>query len=260
MSLTDAGANVVELPVIAITEPDDWSAFDTCIGKSIERPYDWVIFASQNAVTATIQRLDSLNCQTFFDLTKVASIGSATSKLLASLGIKVDFEPTSFIAQALASELIHKYNITGKHILLPRADIGREILDCILTDAGAHIDSVVAYKTTLPKGDSDHSDKVREIIALLQKGAIDYITVASSQSVRNLAMLLKNDLSKAGAKAPEIELVELMSKTRIIAIGPVTAQTALVELGQEAFVASEHSTQGMLQAILTVLKFPKKAV
>ena len=51
-----------------------------------------------------------------------------------------------------------------------------------------------------------------------------------------------------------------MSKTRVIAIGPVTAQTALVELGHEAVVASEHSTQGMLQAILTVLKFPKKAV
>lgn len=260
MSLTDAGASVVELPVIAIAEPDDWSAFDTYIDRSANQPYDWVIFASQNAVTATMQRLHSLKCQTFFDSTKVASIGTATSELLAKLGIKVDFEPTNFIAQALASELINKYNMLNKRILLPRADIGRDVLERSLTEAGAKVDSVVAYKTTLPQGDSADSAKVRAVMTLLQQEAIDYITVASSQSVRNLAMLLKNDLSKAGAKAPETELIELMSKTRVIAIGPVTAQTALVELGQEAYVASEHSTKGMLQAILTVLKFPKKAV
>lgn len=257
--LKQAGATVVELPVIAIAEPEDWSAFDSAIKNNKACPYDWIIFASQNAVEATLARLSALNCQDLFSGIKVASIGAATSKLLTSHGIRVDFEPSRFVAESLASELTAKYQLTGQKVLLPRADIGREVLGEGLIQAGADVDSVVVYRTILPNAGSD-DNKVGAVVSLMQQGAIDFVTVASSQSVRNLATLLKNDLSSRGANSPAGELLQLMSKTRVIAIGPVTAQTALLELGQEAVVAAKHTSEGMLEAILTVLKFPKKAV
>lgn len=257
--LQQAGATVVELPVIAIAEPEDWSAFDSAIKKNKDRPYDWIVFASQNAVEATLARLALLDCPDLFSRIKVASIGAATSKLLVSHGIKVDFEPSRFVAESLASELMDKYKITGQKVLLPRADIGREVLGQSLAQAGAEVDSVVVYRTILPTNQSA-DNKVEAVVSLLQQGAIDFVTVASSQSVRNLATLLKNDLSSRGASSPASELLQLMSKTRVIAIGPVTAQTAQLELGQDAVVPAKHTSEGMLEAILTVLKFPKKAV
>ena len=73
---------------------------------------------------------------------------------------------------------------------------------------------------------------VRELLAA---GAIDFATFASSSTVKNLAKLLGD--------------ASLLKKTKIIAIGPITAQTCELLGLTPAAVAEEYTIDGMIRAI-----------
>jgi uroporphyrinogen III methyltransferase / synthase len=70
----ELGAEVYEFPVISITPPDSWAPLDEAIEK-IKR-YDWVLFASANAVDAFVARADEVGIgKEGLDYTKFAVIG-----------------------------------------------------------------------------------------------------------------------------------------------------------------------------------------
>ena len=80
--LTELGASPIEIPVIEFKEPSSWAPLDTAL-KSLEQ-YDWIIFASSNAVERTARRAEELGLWTRLKEShpKIASIGSATTKKL----------------------------------------------------------------------------------------------------------------------------------------------------------------------------------
>jgi uroporphyrinogen III methyltransferase/synthase len=135
-------------------------------------------------------------------------------------------QPVDYRAEALAEALAPQAR--GKSVLLVRASRGREVLAEMLTAAGAEINQVVAYESR------DAAEPDADVAAALAAGQIQWVTVTSSAIARSLVRLFGPDLAKA----------------KLAAISPITAGV-LAEAGfPAAAVASQYTTDGLIDAIL----------
>lgn len=224
--LAELGAEPIEFPTIRIAPLDDYAQLDAALAQK----YDWVIFTSVNGVRFVWERLIALGRDArAFAGTRLAAIGSATAEELARHGLRADFVPREYVAEALAEQI---GDVAGQRILLPRADIARETLAHELRARGAHVDDVAAYRTIT----TDANDpRVQEIRAQLVRGEIDAITFTSSSTVRGFV----------NCQLP-IDNCQLT----IACIGPVTARTAR-ELGLRVdIVAEEYTIAGLIAALV----------
>ncbi len=225
--LRDYGADPIEYPVIKIAPPDDFTELDRALDSIVD--YDWILFASANAVTSTLKRLKQLGRDVrSLKGPKIGAVGPKTSETLESLGICVDFTPTVFMAEAMVQEFPE--NLSGKRILLPRAKESREVIVDKLIEKGAAIDAVTAYQTRIEDSDAEN------IKELLKNGKIDIITFTSSSTVRNFVQLV-GDFEKS----PD--------GVKIACIGPITAQTSTEYGIVPDIVASENTIEALAAAI-----------
>src|SRR5947209_2708973 len=121
------GAQAIEAPMIRITPPDDFGPLDEACERA--GTFDWIVFSSANAVDTFVQRL----LETPHDLralkgVKLGVVGPATAERLTRLGLKVDLTPAEFRAESMLQAMTEAGDLRGVKILLPRADIGRELL------------------------------------------------------------------------------------------------------------------------------------
>ncbi|MDQ3548076.1 MAG: uroporphyrinogen-III synthase [Chloroflexota bacterium] len=226
--LEQFGATVVELPSIEIVtaNPDH---MDTAIQNLTF--YDWMVFTSANGVTAFSDRLQALGLdETATAGAHVCAIGWATAAQLQECGIRVDVVPERAIAESVVAELV-ALDVDGKRVLLPQAEVARDTLADGLRQAGAVVDVVVAYRTTMPDGYD--VDRVRRLL-----DSVDIATFASPSSVRNAIAL-------AGGSLPGM---------RVVCIGPVTAAAACEAGLTVAAVAAEHSIAGMVDAVVRLVE------
>jgi len=233
--LVQAGAEPVELPSIEIAPLEDYRELDRALeqfwARGAELNSRWVIFASTNAVDAVFARLaaQGKDARVFANAT-IGAIGPATAQALAQQGIRADFVPTSSTSEWVVAELSDR-DWTGVPVLLPGADIGREVLAEGLATLGAQVRQVTAYRTVTPTGASDRARQ------LLREG-VDVVTFSSSSTVRNLMELLGGDK-------------KLLASTLIACIGPVTAGTA-AELGLRVdIVAKEATVEGLVESLVS---------
>ena len=91
------------------------------------------------------------------------------------------------------------------------------------------MDVVPVYETVT---EQDDPAAVREMLAA---GEIDFVTFASSSTVKNLVKLLGD--------------AALLKKAKIIAIGPITAETCEALGLKPTAVAKEYTIDGMVRAI-----------
>jgi len=217
-ALKNFGAQVVEFPTIKIAAPsDNFQSLDAAI-KNLQN-FDWIIFTSANGVEKFFERLKihGLDARA---LKKVAAIGAATAEKLSSFGIIADVVPKNFVAESLAEAL--KNFVTGKKILIARAEIARDVLPETLKNFGAEVIVVPAYQTLAESHEPFDFD------------APDLITFTSSSTVKNFV---------------EACGVESLKKIPTAVIGPITAQT-LESFGiTPAIVAKEFTIDGLLKAI-----------
>jgi len=205
--LSEAGAACLEVPTIELAPPDDgYRALDAALSE-LPR-YDWIIFTSPNGVQAFFPRL----WESGFDARslggcKLAAIGTATAQALGDFRLKADLVPTDFRAEGLVAALAPVVR-PGSTVLLPRAQVAREVLPQELEKRGVLVNVVPAYKTVAPAGLPPEAE------AALGRGEVDVLTFASSSTVTNFAALVGEDRFK-----------ELGKKAVIAAIGPVTSQT-----------------------------------
>ena len=236
--LRDMGAEPVELPTIRLAPPADYGPLDRAI-ESLST-YQWVIFTSANGVQYVMRRLwdKGLDARAFATA-RLAAIGPATAAELERFGLRVDFVPTSFVAEAIASELEVE---AGARILLPRADLARIDLVEALIQRQCAVEEVTAYRTLL----HEHTPiEVRELFA----ETFEVVTFTSSSTVRNLVDLLR---SAIGATWREV-----LTGAIIACIGPITAETAR-SLGLEPdIVAEEYTIDGLVNAIVGYFDYQK---
>jgi uroporphyrinogen III methyltransferase/synthase len=221
------GADVIEMPTIAIVPASDYAPLDRAIRELAS--YDWLIFTSANGLRYFLERLDRSQQDLRALRARVCAIGEATRSAIETLHLKVDLTGKQYVAESLL-EAFSAVDLRGKRVLLPRAAVARDILPGTLRERGAAVDVVEAYRTVVPE---DAARRAAEIFGGAHKP--HWITFTSSSTVQNF-------VQAAGAKALE--------GVNVASIGPVTTATAK-KLGlQVAAEAAVYTTDGLIEAIL----------
>lgn len=224
------GANVIQFPTIDIIPPESWEPIDKAIHCLEE--YTWIIFTSVNGVSFFVQRLKE-NGKDIRDLKgiKICAIGPRTAEGIEKFGVRVDFVPTEYRAEAIIAGL-EKNNLKGKKLLLPRAKEAREILPVKLSEMGAVVDVVEAYRAVKPEGDRE------EVRSMLEGGKIDMVTFASSSTVTNFLDMFEEGVA-----------VKLLKNAPVACIGPVTEKTAVENGLTPVVIPKDYTLDCMTEAI-----------
>jgi uroporphyrinogen III methyltransferase/synthase len=207
--LEERGAEAIPAHAIRITSPEDPAPLDDACRQA--GSFDWIIFASANAVDFFMRRLLAQGDVRDLHGVRLCTVGPSTASRLHRYGIRVDLTPAEFRADALVEALKATGPLTGQRILMPRADIARDRLAEELRAAGAEVTDVVAYRTVAGSADSGDYDVYR----MLLDRQIDAVTFASASAVRNFVAMLGQD-----------QAADLLQSTVVASIGPVTAEAA----------------------------------
>ncbi|HTR60313.1 MAG TPA: uroporphyrinogen-III C-methyltransferase [Candidatus Binataceae bacterium] len=220
------GADAIEFPTIETIHPASFAAIDEAI-DGIDR-FDWIIFTSATGVDAFVARLKVLRRDIrSIGRASICAIGPATAVRLEQYALQVAAVPREYRAESIIPA-IGSERIRGARILIPRAQVAREVLPEMLRERGAsEVVVAPAYRTVKPKGAA--VERLRELIKARQ---IDLVTFTSSSTVSNFCDLVgKARGLKAGA------------------IGPITAETAR-ERGFDVAVCPEKFTvPALIEAI-----------
>jgi hydroxymethylbilane synthase len=222
------GAEVTEFPVIEIVAPDSYDAIDATLARVAS--FDWMIFTSASGVERMLERMTTRGVGLrALEGAKLGAIGPATAARLAEHALTVAAMPREYRAEAIV-EAIGAERIRGARILIPRAQVAREILPEMLIAAGAR-EVVVApvYKTVKPA-----NAPVERVRAMAASGTIDLVAFTSSSTVTNFCEMVGAAVAR-GLKAA--------------AIGPITAETARAAGLRVVAQPTEYTVPGLIAAI-----------
>jgi uroporphyrinogen III methyltransferase/synthase len=177
--------------------------------------YDWVAFTSVNAVERVLAGLRDARA---FGAARVAAVGPGTAAALASRGVVADLVPASAVAEAL----VEAFPAGAGRVLLPQAAGARPVLAEGLRAKGWEVEVVEAYRTVAARPSA---------AALAAAATADAIAFTSSSTVTSWLAL--------GAPLPAV----------VACIGPVTAATAAEHGLPVTVVASEHTVDGLVEAL-----------
>ncbi|HVA76053.1 MAG TPA: uroporphyrinogen-III C-methyltransferase [Acidimicrobiales bacterium] len=224
--LRDLGARPVEVPTIRIDPPSDGGdGLRRAAAALVDGAYGWVVFTSANAVDAL---MDLIPDARVLSETGVAAVGPATADALRRYRIVPDLMADSQTAESLLEAFPDPPGPAGTGVLLPRAAEGREVLPLGLAAAGWDVDLVEAYQTVREPADPQTRSLVAEA---------DAVCFTSSSTVTGF-------VESCGVKAvPPV----------VVCIGPATASTAEDAGMRVDAVASPHTVDGLIEALLGVL-------
>ena len=208
--LEERGAEAIPAPTIRVLPPEDPTELARACAEV--GTYDWIVFTSANAVDHFMRSL--LSCCDVRDLkgVRICTIGPSTSARLAKYGIRIDLTPTESRTEALIEAMRAHGQLRGAKVMLPRADIARELLAEGLREAGADVVEVAAYRTVLA---SSERQGEHDVYRMLLDRQVDAVTFTSASTVRNFVEILGRD-----------QAVDLLRTTVVASIGPVTAEAA----------------------------------
>jgi len=194
-----------------------------------------LLFTSVNGVEHFFQRLEQLQ-KDARDLKglQIGTIGPETAQAVQARGVRPDFVPTEYRAEAIV-EQFKKWDVKGMRILLPRAARAREILPAELEKMGAEVHVVPAYQTVIPRHDAGR------VQGLLTEGRIDIVTFTSSSTVTNFVDMLGVEKES---------LSELMNRVVVACIGPVTAETAHKMGFSVAIIPAAYTIEALTESIV----------
>ena len=228
-----AGAEVVDLPALVVTPPDEWGPLDDAL-EDLEN-FHWIVFSSGNGVEAVEQRLRRLGSSLAKrpNGVKIAAVGRKTAVQLEALGAPANFVPPAFVADSL----IEHFPVSGwgLRLLLPRVQSGgRTLLGEAFGEAGARVVEVAAYETRCPEGLPSAAQLA------LEQGRLAAITFSSGKTVSHTAAMLQAAYGEGW--------LERLAKLAIVSIGPQTSQRCRQLLGRVDAEADPHHLQGLVDA------------
>jgi len=230
------GADVIEVPAIRIAPADDYGPVDAAIDRLAE--YHWIVFTSQNAVGAFVERLQA-RAWGAGDLSRlrIAAIGPATARALLAHGLRPSLAPERFVAEALVDAFAGEAvagrvpgDLRGTRVLLPRAAEARSVLPEGLRALGASVDVVAVYRVEVER------DQNPEVWRRLS-GHVDAVTFTSPSTVRNFVELMGAGTSR------------LPGGALVACIGPVTAAAAQACGLTVGLVADTYTVPGLAEAL-----------
>ena len=228
--LRGLGAEVIEIPTIEINPPGSYEPLDSALKKI--KDYDWLILTSVNGVEALFSRLKKLQISArALDHLEIAAIGPATKKAIEAQGLKVAVTPDKYVAESVVESV--RGRTEGKHALLARAKVARDVLPNELKRAGVLLDVVEAYETRVPAG---AEAKLQRLFASREQRP-DIVTFTSSSTATNFLNLLGNGSQQS------------LRDVCLASIGPVTSKTLRSAGFPPTIEAREYTVQGLVLGI-----------
>jgi uroporphyrinogen-III synthase len=230
------GGDPVIFPTIRLVPPEDSGPLDRALSRLPS--FDWILFASANAARFFCGRAAEAGVSRPPKGVRVASIGPGTSRELERLGFSADLTAFRHTAEGLV-EVLRGEGIAGKRFLLPRPLEGREVIPGEIGRQGGTVEEVVVYRNGLPGKDERAAREIME-------KPPDVCTFASPSAFRNFFLLLG-----------ESEASEVLMRSRIAAIGEVTARAVAKKKFAVDIMPEKYTLEGMVEAIEARLASPK---
>ena len=218
--ISDMGGNPIEIPTIKIQKVEYNKELEVEIDKI--KDYTYILFSSKNAVDIFFDKLNEMGYDSrVLCNSKICTVGVETAKAIKLRGIIADIVPKKYVAEGLYEELKDIINENDK-ILIPRAKNARDFLINKLSEK-CYIKEVITYESVI---DKDKKDLALEVI---EDEEVDYITFASSSTVKNFITLIGE------------ENIKKLKNKNIISIGPITSKT-IEDFGLEVYREAEVAT------------------
>jgi uroporphyrinogen III methyltransferase/synthase len=228
--LVDAGAEVLELPVIAVVDPPDGGAALRTEAARADT-YDWIVLTSSNAVERFVGLVRDGRA---LGRARLAVVGTATARALSAHHLVADLIPHDETATGLVEAMPTAPSpSTGPgRVLFPRAVEARPVVAPGLRAKGWEVTEVEAYRTVAALGVDGVDEHQLEAAS-----HADVLTFTSPSTVTFYAELA------AGRRVPPV----------VACIGPVTAEAARGAGFVVDVVAAEHSVGGLVAALVAHL-------
>lgn len=224
--LRSAGFEPIFFPVIEIQPIGNNVALERALEKL--NCYEWVVFTSVNAVDVVFDEYSVFFLKENAGV-RFAAIGPKTAEALRKYSIEPDFVPEEYVAEAILHGL---GDLQGKWVLLPRAEIARQVLPEAIANAGGIAHEIIVYQTLPAQVDEDGLSAL--------KSGVDVITLTSASTVENFFAI---------AKQNGLDPLNLPNNPLFACIGPITEQAAKEEGLVKLVVAKEYTTEGLIEAI-----------
>ncbi|GAA4427305.1 hypothetical protein GCM10023169_27140 [Georgenia halophila] len=227
VAVAEAGLDPVPTALVT-TVPVQPGHLDRTLGDLAAGRYAWLAVTSATTVEVLADRAAARG-STPAELVgpaAVAAVGPATADALFRSGIAVALRPTG---PSSAADLVRAWpaRAAGEpaRVLWPRSAQASTTLADGLRERGWDVDDVVAYDTVTAPPDPALAED-------LAAGEIDAVLLTSGSTAAALA-----------------ESYEKLSGIRVVAIGPVTAETAERAGLTVHAVAAEQSPAGLVEAL-----------
>ena len=215
--LTERGADVVHLPLIATVDtPDGGIELATAVADLM--PGDWLLVTSAaGAERAGVHVAAGV---------RLGAVGTATAERLEEItGRRVDVVPERQLAAALADAVVTAAGPPPVTMLVAQADRAADVLEQRLRDAGHAVSVVTAYRT-VPVTPTDQA--ISDLAA-----TVDVLALASGSAAQSWVEAVGT------ARTPR----------RVVVIGPSTAEVCRRVGLRVDGIAAEHSLAGLVAEI-----------
>jgi len=212
--------------------PADWGSLDRAITGLAG--YDWVIFTSVNGVRFFFERLRTLGRDVrALGRVRICAIGPRTAAALTDAGFTADVVPAEYQAEGIL-DAFKKETLQDARVLIPRAEVARDLLPDELKARGAEVTVAVAYRTVRPEADAE------AIKERLRRKDVGVLTFTSSSAVRNYVALFADPQEARALSADAVAAC----------IGPITANTAESYGLKVVIRAKENTVSALAEAIV----------
>ncbi len=232
--LSELGAEVIELPVIAIRPLPDTEPLRAAMEHIAQ--YRWILFTSPNGVRHFLRTfLDRWGDIRRLQGPRLAAIGPGTAAELAAYHLPCDLQPeTTYQQEGLLEALTRESDASGS-ILIPRAREARTVLPDGLRELGWTVDVVAVYETV-----GTPLEEIEGAIQAIQRNGADWVTLTSSSTAERFVQLLQSNKG----------LMQVLGGVRYASIGPITTKTA-EGFGLPIAVEAKSSTiEGLVEALV----------
>ncbi len=210
-------ARVIGWTAPFISEAEDYAALDEAIDGIFG--YDWIILKNEVAANFFLERFQLQHQFDELDDLRVLAIGDGTTERLTTSHLHIDIALERFalvtVVSAIESYLGGRDSLTRLNLLVPSANIARELFERQLEDAGARVDNVIAYRTTA------ETSRLARLKSLIAGGGIDAVLFRNSAVLESLARLLDTDdlvgvLTGVQPVCGDIETAQMASRFGLI--------------------------------------------
>ena len=241
--VTNDKAKPIPLPTIELVSKGE-KIVDEFLDSVQQYNPDYSVFMSSKAVKLLFDtaressKLEQL--QLAIANTIVIAVGPKTKTALEQQGIKVSHMPNRYSSVGVG-EVFTRLNPVGKKVIVPRSGASTPFLKELLAKIGLDVLEIHLYDVCAFR-DTTQWNEFRE---LFSQSKVDGIVFTSASSVRAFFEIMTKDYE-------EKTLLDNLQKTRVVAIGPFTADE-LKKFQVQNTISEVHTVPGAFDTIKAVL-------